>query len=144
MKLAATYRSKDGTRCFGRDVTYFEPHPNLLFRLIGRQGPKRTKIEMELISEETALSIVRRLLQEEGFFILETSDGRSSVDFADSGDQNEFFIEQYFDSIYGGIYSQGVSEHIVRAIFAGCTSEELRDLFPTLDGDLVYEYKNEG
>jgi hypothetical protein len=139
MQINATYASKAGGRTIGRDVEYTEKrHP--ILRSLGVSDKKRVNIEFEGIEFLTAQEILNRLLAEDGFFMLELADKRSSVDFADCGDHEKFFIEQYFDRIYGGIYDTAAAMQIVQAIFEGCSSEELRDLFLGLPGVRVYEY----
>jgi hypothetical protein len=43
--------------------------------------------------------------------------------------------------IYGGDYDLSTACKIVEALFTGITSEDLRDLFPTLPGELIYDYE---
>jgi hypothetical protein len=139
MLLDATYSSKASGRSIGRDVEYQQArHP--LLRAFGLRGKKRSKIQFEPISFATARATLDRLLPEDGLFILQLADGRSSVDFADSGDHVTFFIEQYFDSLYGGVYDASAASCIVETIFQGCSSEQLSDLFSQLPGELIYDY----
>ena len=139
MQINAAYCTGAGRRIVGKDVESSEGrHP--IFRALGFKARKRLKIQFEPVSLVTAHELLRRLLPEDGFLMLEVADKRSSVDFADCGDHQKLFIEQYFDRIYGGIYDVAEAMRIVDAIFGGCSSEELRDLFPELPGVRVYEY----
>lgn len=86
------------------------------------------------------MQALERLHQEGGFLQIKLCDGLSSVDFNDYGDGVRFFIEQYYDVIYGGFYDLAAAREILNAIFNGMTSDGLRDFFPTLPGELLYEY----
>ena len=138
--LRATYRDGAGKRAIGRDVHYEEPSYNPILRLFGRTK-QRSKVEFEEIGLSSAIGALERLHREAGFLQIHVVDGRSSVDFADCGDGSQFFIEQYYDLIYGGVYDLSTASEIVKALFMGITSDDLRDLFPTLPGDLIYNYK---
>jgi len=139
MMLRATYRDGAGKRAIGRDVSYEEPSGNPFLRLFGRTT-QRSKIEFEEIDLSAAIEAVERLHREAGFLQIDAGDGRSSVDFADYGDGSKFFIEQYYDMIYGGVYDLATTRRIVEALFSGITSDDLRSLFPTLPGELIYDY----
>jgi len=141
MLLEASYSTKTGGYRIGRDIEYHEQNKNPLLRVLGIGKKKRTKPEFEPISLTIAQETLNRLLSEDGFLMLEIADGRSSVDFSDFGDGNQFFIEQYFDTIYGGIFNLSSATRIVETIFRGCSSEELRDLLPQLPGELVYKHQ---
>ena len=138
--LRATYRDGVGKRAIGRDVSYEEPSGNPILRLFGRTN-QRSKIEFEEIDLASATEALERLHRETGFLQIDVGDGRSSVDFADYGDGSQFFIEQYYDLIYGGVYDLSTARKIVEALFTGITSDDLRDLFPTLPGELIYDYE---
>jgi len=140
MILRATYRDGAGKRTIGRDLSYEEPSCNPILRLL-RRTKQRSKIEFQEIDLSTAIKALESLLQKSGFLQIDVGDGRSSVDIADCGDGSQFFIEQYFDLIYGGVYDLSASRRIVEALFTGITSDDLRDLFPTLPGELIYDYK---
>jgi hypothetical protein len=120
MKLRTTYRDGVGNRRIGSD--------------------EDSQIQFDDVELATLIKAIERLHSEPGFAQVELSDGQSSVDIADSGDGQTFFIEQYFDLIYGGIYDSRETIQILTRISEGLTSEELRDLFPTLNGELIYEY----
>ena len=120
MKLRATYRDGDGKRQIGRE--------------------RDSQIHFDDVELPVIIEAIERLHTESGFAQIELSDGRSSVDIADSGGGQTFFIEQYFDVIYGGIYDLHETIRILRGISEGLSSEQLRDLFPTLEGELIYEY----
>ena len=120
MKLRATYRDGVGNRQIGSD--------------------EDSQIQFDDVELATLIKAIERLHSESGFAQVELSDRQSSVDIADSGDGQTFFIEQYFGLIYGGIYDSRETIQILTRISEGLTSEELRDLFPTLNGELIYEY----
>jgi hypothetical protein len=42
---------------------------------------------------------------------------------------------------YGGVYDLPTARKVVGALFAGITSNDLRDLFPALPGELIYDYE---
>jgi hypothetical protein len=138
MKLRATYRDGAGKRAIGRDVSYEVPSGNPILRLFGRTK-WRTRIELEEIDLSSATEALERLHQETGFLQIVVGDDESSVDFVDCGDGAQFFIEQYFDLIYGGVYDLATARKIIEALFSGITSDGLRDLFPILPGALIYE-----
>jgi hypothetical protein len=140
MLLEAYYSAKTPKQRIGRDVEYHEKSRNPLLRLFGIGRKKRCKIEYESIDVQVAYETLSRLLAEDGFLTVKLSDGRSSVDFVDSGEHVTFFVEQYFDLIYGGIYDLAAAMRILDTVFRGCSSEELRALFPQLPGELIYEY----
>ncbi len=140
MMLRATYRDGAGKRTIGRDVSCEEPSGNPSLRLFGRTI-KRSRIKLEEIALSSAIGALERLHHEGGFLQIDVGDGLSSVDFADYGDRSQFFIEQYYDLIYGGVYDLSTSRKIVEELFTGITSDDLRDLFPTLPGELIYEYE---
>ena len=140
MKLPACY-SAHGERLIGRDVECYEPSKRLLSRLLGLGRQKRSRIESELIDRATAFATLDRLGEDDGLFIVDLTDGRSSVDF--SFDSGTFFIEQYFDLIYGGLFPYESAREVLEAVFRGCSSEGLRELFPRLAGEHVYEYRDQ-
>lgn len=123
MKLRGTYRDGDGNRQIGRE--------------------EESQIHYDDVKLPVFIEAIERLHTESGFAQVEVSDGQSSVDIADSGGGQTFFIEQYFDVIYGGIYDLRETVQILKRISEGLSSEELRDLFPTLEGELIYEYDPE-
>jgi hypothetical protein len=140
MMLRATYRDGTGKRAIGRDVSFEEPSGNPFLRLLGRTK-RRSKVEFEEVDFPTAIEAVERLHRETGFLQIDAGDGQSSVDFADSGDGSQFFIEQYYDMIYGGVYDLPTTRKIVEALFSGITSDDLRSLFSNLPGELIYDYE---
>jgi hypothetical protein len=140
MMLRATYRDGAGVRAFGRDVTWEEPDGDPTLPPIGRTK-QRSRIELEEISLSSAMEALERLHVETGFLQIELGDRLSSVDIVDCGDGSRLFIEQYFDLIYGGVYDLPTARKLVEALFAGITSDDLRDLFPTLPGELIYDYE---
>jgi hypothetical protein len=94
-----------------------------------------------LIDRATAFATLDRLSADDGLFIVDLADGRSSVDF--SFDSGTFFIEQYFDLIYGGLFPCKSARAVLAAVFRGDTSEALRDLFPRLASEHLYEYHDQ-
>ena len=143
MILDATYSAQDRGTLIGTDEEYTESSWNLLLHLIGRG----TKVRKHTIPEETSLEqasqVLDSLIDENGLFIVHLSDADSFCDFKSYGDGRQFFIEQYFDRIYGGVFDRSTAQRIVEFIFSGCTSEALRDLFPSLPGELIYDYKDQ-
>ena len=143
MILNATYSAKDRGTLIGRDEDYTENSWNPLLHLIGRGKKVRTRTNPEAISIEQASQVIDSLIEEDGVLIVDLSDGESFCDFKAFGDDTQFFVEQYFDLIYGGVYDRSAVQRIVELIFSGCASEALRDLFPTLPGELFYDFKDQ-
>ena len=123
MKLRAKYWDGDGSCQIGREIG--------------------SQVHFEDVDFLLLIKAIGRLHTESGFAQIEVLDCQSSVDIADSGDGQTFFVEQYFDTIYGGVYGMRDTNQILTGISGGVSSEKLRDLFPTLEGDLVYEYDSE-
>jgi len=143
MILDATYSAKDRGTLIGTDEEYTESSWNPLLHLIGRGTKVRKRTNPEAISLEQASQVLDSLIEEDGLLIVHLSDGESFCDLKAYGDDTQFFVEQYFDTIYGGVYDRSGVQRIVEAIFSGCTSKALRDLFPTLPGELIYDYKDQ-
>jgi len=140
MMLNATYSSISSGTLIGVDEEFVEYRWNPLLHLIGRGKTVRTRTIPEPISLERASQVLDSLIEEDGLLIVYLLDEKSSCDFKAYGDDHQFFIEQYFDLIHGGVYDRPTVQRIIESIFAGCTSEALCDLFPMLPGELVYDY----